>query len=106
MTRADFAKAVGMTEMGIWELEHGKNYPAPATVKAIAALTEWSVEETGAFILSLPDQPTTYHVEAFDGGETRPSGSGALGTKKVERPVVGESGEGDEPEHVDHHEVG
>lgn len=97
MTQGEFAKLVGMTDRGVDELEHGKNYPSPATLKAVAALVDWSVEDVGALIMSLPQEMTAYCVEPRNGeGETRPVGVSAARAKEVERSVLAEPGEGDE----------
>lgn len=66
----ELGRRLGIVWRTVYELEKGMQYPALSTFRSMAALFGWSVEEAGAIILSLPDEPNTFRTEEHYGGRS------------------------------------
>ena len=67
INRKELAVRIGITARTVHELERGVRYPSLRTLRSITALMGWTVEEVGALILSLPEDPNSFSVEEYGG---------------------------------------
>ena len=64
LTQAELAARVGLKRLGVRGLELGYHVPSTATIRRIALVMEWTLEELGAVVMSLPIEPTRYEEAA------------------------------------------
>ena len=78
-------RLLGIERLAVRNLELGAQQPSFRTLRAAAALFQWTPEDVGQVVLALPDERRMY----YDDNGVRPDRPGAAVPQEGERAVLG-----------------